>query len=58
MRLRNLFTTFIVLSWIQFSAENNEYLEVWKPEVNLKSSFLFKNSEVCVALLSQVRRVY
>lgn len=32
MRLRNLFTTFIVLCWIQFSAEDNEYLEVWKPE--------------------------
>ncbi|XP_075883192.1 osteoglycin, paralog b [Nelusetta ayraudi] len=32
MRLRHLFTTFIVLCWIQFSAENDEYLEVWKPE--------------------------
>lgn len=39
MHFRNLIITLILLSWIQFSAENNEYLEVWKPEVNIKYSF-------------------
>lgn len=36
MQLRNLFITLIMLAGIRFSAENDEYMEVWKPEVKPK----------------------
>lgn len=39
MQLRNLFITLIMLTGIRFSAENNEYMEVWKPEVKPKCFF-------------------
>lgn len=39
MQLRNLFITLIMLAGIRFSAENDEYMEVWKPEVKPKCFF-------------------
>lgn len=49
MQLRNLFITLIMLAGIRFSAENNEYMEVWKPEVKPKCflgwGFYFKFGE-------------
>lgn len=42
MRFGSLLITFLLLSWIQFSSEKSEYLEVWKPEVNLKCFFIKK----------------
>lgn len=57
MRFGSLLITFLLLSWIQFSEQNSEYLEVWKPEVNFKFIFFyFRFTEKCDTLLFQVRR--
>lgn len=54
MQLRNLFITLIMLAGIRFSTENDEYIEVWKPEVKPKC-FLWVC--VCVFILNLVNEM-